>query len=105
MSDGEAVAVRRAGKVDGNHGEVMQALRGLGCVVKSLAAVGGGFPDLLVGFRGVLVLLEVKDGSLPPSKRKLTTDQAEFVATWPATYVVESPDEAVRVVVEAARPR
>ena len=97
--------MRRAAKVDGNHGEIVKALRRVGATVKSLAMVGDGCPDLLVGFRGVLVLLEVKDGSLPPSARKLTKAEAEFVETWAQTYVVTSAAEAVRVVVEAARPR
>lgn len=96
--------MRRAARTDGNHQDVVQALRGAGILVKSTAAVGDGFPDLLCAFRGVLVLLEVKDGSLPPSERKLTAKETEFVAAWPRTYVVTSPEEAVLAVVEAARP-
>lgn len=98
--------MRRAAKVDGNHGDVVKALRDVGVAVKSLASVGGGMPDLLCGLRGINVLLEVKDGSKPPSERRLTAAEAEFIATWPGpVYVVTSPEEAVRVVVEAARPR
>jgi len=96
--------VRRAAKVDGNQADVVDALRKAGIAVRSMAAVGQGFPDLLCAFRDVLVLLEVKDGSLPPSERKLTKQEAEFVAAWPKTYVVTSGDEAVAVVVQAARP-
>jgi hypothetical protein len=96
--------MRRAGKVDANHGAVVDALRRAGILVRSLASVGDGMPDLLCAFRGTLCLLEVKDGDKAPSARKLTAAELEFVATWPATYVVHSPNEAVRVVVEAARP-
>lgn len=95
--------MRTAAKVDSNHGEVMGALRRAGILAHSTAAMGKGFPDILAGFRGVLVLLEVKDGSLPPSARKLTKDEATFLATWPRVYVVGSAEEAIRVVVEAAR--
>ncbi len=95
--------MRRAAKVDGNHAEVVQALRQAGIAVRSMAGVGDGFPDLLCAFRDTLVLLEVKDGSLPPSERKLTRQEAEFIAAWPKTYVVTSGEEAVEVVVEAAR--
>lgn len=94
----------RGGHLDANHKAVVQKLREFGVLVKSLAGVGDGCADLLCGFRGTLVLLEVKDGTLPPSDRKLTAKEAEFVATWPKTYVVTSAEEAVRVVVEAARP-
>ena len=95
--------MRRAAKVDGNHGEVVEALRKAGIAVRSMAMVGQGFPDLLCAFRDTLVLLEVKDGSLPPSARALTKQEAEFIAAWPKTYVVTSPQEAIAVVVEAAR--
>lgn len=94
----------RGGHLDANHRLVVKALRDAGILVKSLAGVGDGCADLLTAFRGVLVLLEVKDGSLPPSARKLTKAEAEFVATWPCVYVVTSPEEAVRVVIEAANP-
>lgn len=95
--------MRQAARIDGNHADVMQALRNAGILARSTAAMGKGFPDILAAFRGVLVLLEVKDGALPPSERKLTAMEAEFIAAWPRTYVVMTPEEAVRVVVEAAR--
>ena len=44
--------MRRAAKIDSNHAEIVAALRGIGAYVMSLASVGGGCPDLLVGFRG-----------------------------------------------------
>lgn len=96
--------MKRAPRLDNNHAAVMQALRSAGILVRSTAAMGQGFPDLLCAFRGVLVLLEVKDGTLPPSARALTSQEAGFLATWPKVYVVTSGPEAVRVVVEAARP-
>lgn len=98
--------MRRAAKVDGNHGAVVKALRDAGIAVKSLASVGGGMPDLLCALRGINVLLEVKDGSKPPSERELTKAESEFFAEWPGVvFLVKSPEEAVEVVVEAARPR
>ena len=98
--------MRRAAKVDGNHGAVVEALRKAGIAVKSLASVGGGMPDLLCALRGVNVLLEVKDGSKPKWELTLTKAEAEFFGTWPGpVFLVKSPEEAVSVVVEAARPR
>ena len=75
-------AVRRRAKVDGNHGEIVDALRRAGASVTSLAAVGKGVPDLLVGHAGRTALVEVKDGSLPPSARGLTIDQQIWHAEW-----------------------
>ena len=36
-----------AGKVDGNHGPIVDALRSAGVVVRSLAGIGDGMNDLL----------------------------------------------------------
>lgn len=74
--------MRRAAKIDANQPDVVQALRQIGCFVQSLAPVGDGCPDLLVGFRGHTLLMEVKDGSRPPSERRLTPDQLEWHARW-----------------------
>ena len=60
----------------------MSALRSCGATVHSLATVGDGCPDLLVGWRGMTILFEVKDGSKPPSKRRLTQEQVDWHAAW-----------------------
>jgi Holliday junction resolvase len=78
---------------------VVAALRAAGMSVVSLAAVGNGCPDLVVGWRGRNVLLEIKDGSKPPSARKLTPDEAKFHNEWMGYVVIaESPLEAVQKV-------
>lgn len=74
--------MRRAARVDDNQALIVQALRRVGAEVQSLAMVGDGCPDLLVAFRSANFLLEVKDGSKPPSKRKLTADEAAWHARW-----------------------
>jgi Holliday junction resolvase len=74
--------MRRAAKVDANQPEIVQALRQAGACVQSLAAVGKGVPDLLVGYEGNTVLIEVKDGSKPRSARQLTDEQIEWHAAW-----------------------
>lgn len=61
---------------------------------------------MLCAFRDVTVLLEVKnpdsDRGTPSKVSQVTVD---FIASWPGkAYVVWSPEEAVRVVIEAARP-
>lgn len=49
---------------------------------KSLASMGDGFPDIMVGKHGKNWLFEIKDGSKPPSQTKLTTDEQHFFDTW-----------------------
>ena len=89
--------MRRKAKIDRNQPEIVEALRKVGALVHPMHTVGGGFPDLLVFFRGKLMLLEVKDGLAPPSQQALTPDQVKFHAAWPVT-VVRSVDDALRAI-------
>lgn len=95
--------MRRAAKKDDNHANVVDALRQIpGCTVQDLAAVGNGCPDLLVGFRGRNLCLEIKDGSKPPSHRRLTPEQVVWHHEWRGqVVVVEDVEQAVRVVTQA----
>jgi len=68
--------MRYAAKVDANQSEIVRALRQVGAAVQSLAAVGGGFPDLLVFFRSRLYLLEVKN--LQGRGKRLTPQQEDW---------------------------
>lgn len=88
--------------MDANQPEIVRALRAIGCSVQSLAAVGDGCPDLLVGHRGRNLVLEVKDSAQPPSKRRLTPAEADWHATWEGTVrTVETIDDAIREVMGA----
>ncbi|WP_225783350.1 hypothetical protein [Xenophilus sp. Marseille-Q4582] len=91
--------MRKKARVDANQPAVVAALRKAGATVQSLAAAGDGVPDLLVAFRSDLFLLEVKDGSKPPSARALTPDQVRWHAAWGApVHVVNSVDEALQAI-------
>ena len=77
-------------KRDANEGEIVKALRDIGCDVHSLDQP----LDLLVGYRGRNYLIEVK---MP--KGKLTEGQQEFSETWRGQFaVVRSPEQAIQVV-------
>lgn len=95
--------MRRAARVDGNHGEIVSALRAIGASVYDASAVGGGFPDLVVGLRGVTLLVEVKNPKQPPSKRRLKPLQQQFHAAWrgSSVMVVETPEAAIELVMAA----
>lgn len=90
--------MRRAARTDRNHEEIVEALRAAGASVQSLAAVGQGVPDLLVGFRSQTILMEIKDGSKPPSKRLLTEEQIRWHGAWRGgpLAVVDGVDAALR---------
>ena len=87
-----------AGRVDANQAAIVKALRQVGATVQSLADVGGGVPDLLVGYRYRNFLLEVKDGNKPPSRQKLRETQKRWHALWKGDVsVVTTANEALEV--------
>lgn len=71
---------RRAARTDANQSPIVRGLRRFGAFVVVLSAVGGGVPDLLVGFRGRWFLLELKDGAKSPSRQKLRDKQVDFAS-------------------------
>lgn len=87
--------VRRRGKIDGNHTAIVAALRQVGASVVSLANLGKGVPDLLVGKSGRTWLVEVKQPG-----GKLTEDQQAFASSWRGSpvWVVRSVEDALVLV-------
>jgi Holliday junction resolvase len=69
--------MRRAMRVDANQEQIVSALRARGAGVRVISQ-GDGIPDLLVGYRGFTILMEVKDGQKVPSARKLTLAEQKF---------------------------
>ena len=92
--------MRRAARRDANEPEIINALRAIpGVCVEQLNSKG--IPDLLVGAGGNNLLLEVKDGSLAPSARKLTEDQEIWHGKWTGQKaIVMNVDEAIEAVME-----
>ena len=89
--------MRVAAKGDKNQADMIQALRDEGGSVFSLAGMGKGCPDLLVGIESkdhgpMTFLVEVKDGSRYGKSRSiesmLTKDQKTFIAKWTGSPVV-----------------
>ncbi len=81
-------------RADLNQTSIVMGLRAIGCTVTVLSQVGGSCPDLLVGYRSVNYLLEVKSGN-----NKLSPGQREFHANWRGRInVVRTVDEAIQVV-------
>jgi Holliday junction resolvase len=93
--------MRKYGRVDTNHAEIVQALRGIGASVVSLASVGCGAPDLAVGLRGETFLLEVKT-----PKGKMTADEMRFMVEWKGHYmIVRTVEQAIDAVTNPAARR
>lgn len=82
----------RAVKKDSNHQEVVAEFRKLGFSVLDISQLKNCC-DLFVAKSGITVAVEVKDGSLPPSKRRLTAGEREFKSAWRGNYaIIESLD-------------
>jgi hypothetical protein len=90
--------MRRIARIDANQPDIVGAFRRLGFTVAVTSAVGSGFPDLVVGRRGYNLLIEIKDGSKPPSERRLTPAQDDFHRDWRGTiHIVESVGDVIRL--------
>ena len=92
--------MRRAARTDQNHDEIVKALRQVGATVQSLAAVGAGVPDLLVGFRGQTFLVEIKNPEKSPSERQLTPAQKIWHHCWTGgpLAVVETVEDVLKLI-------
>ena len=102
----EGGGLRRRARIDANQPEVVKALRKIGAKVAITAQLGNGFPDLAVAYRGKWFLMEVKDGTLSPSARKLSDEERDFHAEFcghAPVHVVENPEDAIRVVTGGKR--
>lgn len=88
-------------RVDANHGDIVSGLRAVGAEVQSLASIGKGCPDALVSFRGSWYVAEIKDGSKPPSKQKLTPDEIKWHQRFSPkapVHIWRSLDEALKTI-------
>ena len=92
--------MRRAARTDANLEQIVAAFRKLGC---SVNVRNDDMADLDVGFGGVSIIVEVKDGSKPPSARKLTPGQIKRRATWTGGIRLVENLEHVREAVDTLR--
>ena len=91
----------KARRKDANHNEITRTLVQVGAELLETYQLPAAL-DVFVAYRGVWTLLEIKDGSKPPSARKLTEDEAATVAriarTGAPVHVVTTPDEALKAI-------
>lgn len=86
------VTVRHAARRDEAEPGIISALVGIGAKVQPLSDTN--VPDLLVGWCGINVLLEVKTGDA-----RLRPGQKEWIRQWAGpVFVVRSEQEAVEAV-------
>lgn len=74
--------LRRNPNVDKNQKEIVAALRQAGASVEHLHGVGNGCPDLLVGYHGKNILMEIKNKTRFPSDGRLNATQQDWHDEW-----------------------
>ena len=81
-------------KPDANQASIVTALESIGCTVYDASRVGGGFPDLVVGYRGLTMLLEVKT-----ERGRVRKEQQQWHSSWRGcSFIVRSAMEAIEAV-------
>ncbi len=93
--------MRKYGKIDNNQTEIVNGLRKLGFSVESTASIGGGFPDIVVGYQGKNYLFEVKQkrSITNENPKPLTEHEKQFYESWRGQYAVVTCVEDVLSVV------
>jgi len=91
--------MRRAAKADANQAEIVAALRARGATVQHTHQIPGAL-DLIVGYKGIDVRIEIKDGSKPKSAQKLTPAEQGVFDNWKgnAPEIVTSVDDAMALI-------
>lgn len=93
--------MRRSARTDRNQSEIVAALRKRGAVCILTSQLKNAF-DVLVAFNGKLFIMEIKDGELPPSARKLTDGELKCKALIESVgcdyNVINSIDEALELI-------
>lgn len=87
-------------RVDDNQKQIVKYLREKNVIVSITSAQGKGFPDLVCGYKGKNILLELKDGNKPLSAQVLTPEQRLFHAMWKGQIAVVNTPEAAWAVIE-----
>lgn len=90
----------RIAKVDSNQKDIVKLLRSVGACVLHTHTLKNAF-DILVGYKGRLYIVEIKDGEKPPSQRKLTSGElkckSDFNNVGVTYHVINNEEEALKM--------
>lgn len=81
-------------KTDANQKQIISDLKKIGVSVLNLSKVGNGCPDLLIGWQGKNILIEIKT-----AKGNLNDSQIEFFKEWKGQkFVCKSINEIIEII-------
>ena len=88
--------MRHKARIDANQNRIRDVFRKMGATWQSLASVGSGCPDAVIGYEGGNYMVEIKDGEKPISKRRLTPQQQDWFANWAGQVtIIESEEQTM----------
>lgn len=91
------MSFRRAAKKDANHVEVVSLFRKLGWYVLDVGQLKNCC-DLIVAKDGCGIAVEIKDGSKPPSARKLSEGEQKFKDEWLGVWrLIENDNDVLKL--------
>lgn len=91
-----------AKRVDANQKSIVDTFRAIGATVQIISMVGKGCPDIIVGYKGVNYLIEIKDGTKAKSGQKLTEHEQKFFDHWQGQVcLITSNDDAIALLLKA----
>jgi hypothetical protein len=92
--------------IDGNQNAIVAALRKCGASVLILSEVGKGCPDILVGYGGQNLVMEIKDDQQPKSGQKLTPAEEKWHNDWRGQKaIVHNVQESINLLNNATKGR
>jgi len=88
--------MKYAKRVDENQNLIKHSFIALGASVLDLSRVGQGCPDLAIGYKGKMVLVEVKSSN----KANFTEPQLKFIGKWKGGAInrIDSVEGAIRLI-------
>lgn len=86
-------------KVDANHKEIVDAMKAVGASIIDTSRLGKGMPDVIVGFRGQTILMEIKNPKTQYGRKGLNANQRKWAEEWSGgpLSIVDSVDAALRM--------
>ena len=93
--------MRYGAKRDANHSEIVAALQEYGVSVIDTSHIGRGFPDLMLGWYGQTLMMEIKNPKTQYGRRGLNKNQMRWKEDWKGGpyAVVSTVDGAMAAVV------
>jgi hypothetical protein len=91
------MSFRRAARKDANHNEITDCFVSLGWSVLDISQLKNAC-DAFVAKDSCTIAIEIKDGSKPPSQRKLSSGEEKFRGNWKGNWALVESIEDVKLI-------